>query len=227
MQPDLRHGPFEHVVRIGVYGEGRPLPVLHAADVGLVHVGDHAHPAQIVGNREERRGLEARRHGLTFLDLAADHDSVDRSGDRRIAQVLPYLEHIGLRLVVSAFGLVIVVLRRFEVRIADHALVMQPLDPGEVFLLILVFGLVRFQRGRARLQLCLQRRTVYLGDHFALLNDRVVVDVNAVDDARYLRTYLDLDDRLDRTGGGHAVNERSPTHGRAVVCRFGLRVFPQ
>ena len=104
---------------------------------------------------------------------------------------------------------------------------MQPLDPGEVFLLILVFGLVRFQRGRARLQLCLQRRTVYLGDHFALLDDRVVVDVNAVDDARYLRAYLDLDDRLDRTGGGHAVNERSPTHGRAVVCRFGLRVFPQ
>ncbi len=84
--PHLHDGALEGAARIGVDGEGRRLPFVDAADVGLGDVRLHLHLGQVLGDLEELRRLEARGDGLSDVDAARDDDAVDRRRDVGVAE---------------------------------------------------------------------------------------------------------------------------------------------
>ena len=95
---DLGHGAAERLPGEGVDGEGRPVLDLDAADVGLIHARLHLHLREILGDREERRRLEAGRHRLPDVDGARDDDAVDRGADHRAVEIHLRLLERGLAL---------------------------------------------------------------------------------------------------------------------------------
>ena len=71
--------------------EGDLLARAHTADVGLVDRGVDLHLREVVGDHEEHGRLEGGGHRLADVDVARDHDTVDRGGDDGVAEV-----HLGL-----------------------------------------------------------------------------------------------------------------------------------
>ena len=86
-QAHLLHCSLEGIIRIGIYGESYSVALLYIADISLVHVGNHLHVGQVLGDGEELWGVEACSHGLTFLYTLRNHGSVDRRGDGGVAEV--------------------------------------------------------------------------------------------------------------------------------------------
>ena len=64
-------------------------------DVRFVDIREDAHLLQVLRENEERRSLKARLHGLSRVDGAADHHSVDRRDDLRVAEVRLRLAECG------------------------------------------------------------------------------------------------------------------------------------
>jgi hypothetical protein len=62
---------------------GRTRPM----SVSSIATGD-LHLRQVLGDREQRRRVEARGDRLARVDLARDHDAVDRRGDRGLLEVV-------------------------------------------------------------------------------------------------------------------------------------------
>jgi hypothetical protein len=97
-------GGLEQPAGIGVDAELGGLPERHLADVGLVDAGVDLHLAEVAGNGEEGRRLEAGGHRLSLVYVAADDDAVDRRADGGALEVdlgrlldRPLLRHRGLR----------------------------------------------------------------------------------------------------------------------------------
>ena len=195
------------------------------SDIGFVHISDYTHLTQIICNSKQGRGIEARSHSLSLLNLTIDHHSVDRRSNRRISQILPHTGHIRLGLFVVAFRRLVLILGRLVIRVADHVFLVQTLDPIEVLLLILILRLIGLQGCRTRLEFGLQRRPVEFSDDLALLDDRIIIHVDIFDDTGYLSTHLHLNDRFDRSRGGHGIHNRPTTYlGRLVAHLLrGLR----
>src|SRR4029079_9228497 len=68
-------------------GEGRAVAGLDAADVALADIGVDLHLREVGRDQEQRRRLEARRHGLTDGDVARDDGAVHRRYDVGIAEI--------------------------------------------------------------------------------------------------------------------------------------------
>src|SRR5213075_2925158 len=67
----------EGLLRKCVHSELYVLTGLDPADVGLGDAGLDAHPGQIIGNEEQRRGAEAGGDRLTHVDVSGDDNAAD------------------------------------------------------------------------------------------------------------------------------------------------------
>ena len=76
---DLRDLAVEDLARERVDDAVGVHPVGDLADVGFVDVGQDPHLAQVLGDDEEHRRLEARDHGGARVDAARHDDAVDRA----------------------------------------------------------------------------------------------------------------------------------------------------
>ena len=93
---------------------------------------------------------------------------------------------------------------------------MQRLRAGVVLRLVVVFSLAVCQFGLGRFEFSLQGHLVHFGDQLSGLHHVVVVDVEAVDDARDLRSDLHLGNGFDGSGRRHRITDRNAACG----CRF-------
>ena len=207
-EADLLHHPLEGVVGVGVDGELHPLSVGYLPDVGFVDIGHDLHLRQVVGNGEERRCLEARRHGLPLLHGAADDHAVDRGGDRRVAQIAFDLDDGGLGLFVGVARLLVEVEGFVVFGVAYQLLLVEGARARVLLHAVFVFGLAARQLGLRRFQFGLQGHLVHFGDELSGFHHVVVVDVEPVDDPRYLRTHLHFGDRFHRSRSRDRVADR-------------------
>src|SRR5690606_21529810 len=74
LQPYGGDAAGERTIAVRVDGEGHGLPGPDAPDVALVDVRLDLHALEITGDHEQRRRLQAGRHGLPDLDVPAEHD---------------------------------------------------------------------------------------------------------------------------------------------------------
>ena len=189
LQPDLRHGAFEHFRRIRVDVERDVLAGTDAADVRFVDVRVDLHLGQIRGDDEERRRRHARGDGLAHVDAALNHDAVDRRRDHGVVKVDLILIDRCLRLLDGRLRRLQRRLRRVhgdlggvEVALRDEALGREFLRPrvfllrvGERDLVALGVRLRLDEIGLRLLQLRFEERRVELRDYLVLLHDRIEV----------------------------------------------------
>ena len=97
---DLADHAVELPARERVDRERRLHALGQPADVALGDRGVDLHAREVLGDREQHRRLERRRHGLADVDRARQHDAVDRRVDRRVRQ-----GELGLRQVGGGLGL--------------------------------------------------------------------------------------------------------------------------
>ena len=83
---DPRHPRRKGAAGIGVDREARGIAGADAADVRLVDLHVELHRGQVLGDGEQGRDVELRRHRLPRLDLPRQHDAVDRRVDRRLGE---------------------------------------------------------------------------------------------------------------------------------------------
>ena len=206
-QTYLAHYALELIIRVSIDGKSHTLSLFHGAYIGLIHIGDHLHLGQVSRDGEQGRCLEASRYGLSLFHRFVDHDSINRTGNRRILQVSTYPYHGGLVLLVGRFGLLIVVSSGLVVGLADQLLLMQDLATRVILLLILKLGLAAGQLCLCRTQLSLQVNLIHLCDQLSGLHHIVVVGIELVDDTRHLCTYLYLRHRLHGAGRSDCVRD--------------------
>ena len=65
------------------------------ADVGLVDRRPDLEAAQVLGDQEEARGIQAGDDDLTDVDPAVENDPLDRGSDRRVSEIDGRLFEIG------------------------------------------------------------------------------------------------------------------------------------
>ena len=232
LNPDLPDEPREFVLGIGVNREGDVLPGVNHADVGFVDARVQLHLGEIAGDDEQRRRLEAGRDGLADVHAPGNDDPVDRRGDDRVLPVDDHLVERGAGLRLLRAGRPEVGVRRLQgdlgrvvIGVRDELPVVKR---GRLF--ELHFGVPHGHHGSlgigsgfaecrtGRLDLGVEERWVEPRDYLALVHDAVEVGSQLADGARHLRAYLRRDNRLERTGGGHA------THDVARGCEGGLKV---
>ncbi len=68
-------------VGIGIDGKGHGIVARDLPDIGLVDLRLDLHMIEVLGDGEQLRCLEARRHGLPDLDRPVDDDAVERGAD--------------------------------------------------------------------------------------------------------------------------------------------------
>ena len=215
---------LELAVGIGVDGERCLLSLLDLADVGLVDVDLDFHLLEVFGDGEQDRRLQRRGDGLAGIDIARQHDAVDRRDDARLLEI-GFVERelggrdadIGLggglrrvRTVIGRLGRVEILLRAGLAREQRFlAIIGQPrfLDGG---LGLLDLGARGEQLGARAVDRCLELVGIELGQHVADLDHRVVVDQHLADRARQLARYVDLVGRLHRPGRGHDDRQIAP-----------------
>ena len=88
---DLRDDAGEGLAREGVHRERHAVLQPDPADVGLVHADLDLHLREVLGDREEDRRLQARRHRLPDVHRSRDDHAVDRRADRGVLEI-----HLGL-----------------------------------------------------------------------------------------------------------------------------------
>ena len=101
---DLGDLAAERAAREGVDREDRGHALAEAPDVGLVHRRLDLHPGEVLGDREERRRLEARRDRLPGVDGPRHDHAVHRRPDLRVHEVQPRLLERGLLLADRGLG---------------------------------------------------------------------------------------------------------------------------
>ena len=77
----MLHLSPEFCVRIGLNGEADRIAARHLADICLIDLRLDLHLAEVLGDGEELRRLEARGDGLSHLHDFVDDDAVDRRTD--------------------------------------------------------------------------------------------------------------------------------------------------
>ena len=175
---------------------------------------------QILGDGEQRRRLQRRRHRLPDVDAARDDDAVDGRDDRRVGEVDLRLVQRRARLRQLAL-LHAATLRRGRVggrprrcrgrparsRFCSRSLRLRLQLPlgvlGACALALRQLPLARRHVGACACSTaaCEQLR-IDLGDHLPLLHRRVEVDDDLRDAARHLRADLHRDQRRQRAGRG-------------------------
>lgn len=171
--------------------------------------GHDLHLRQVVGDGEERRRLEARRHGLPLLHGAADDHAVDRGGDRRVAQIAFDLDDGGLGLFVGVARLLVEVEGFVVFGVAYQLLLVEGARARVLLHAVFVFGLAARQLGLRRFQFGLQGHLVHFGDELSGFHHvRCSRLLEPVDDSRHLRTHLHFGDRLHRSRSRDGVADR-------------------
>ena len=94
----------EVVGRVGVHPERHLLAGADAPDVRFVEIRHHLHLGQVRRQHEQRRRLHAGRHRLADVDVARDHQAIDRRVDHRVIEVHLVLVQRRLRLGHLRFG---------------------------------------------------------------------------------------------------------------------------
>ena len=90
---------------------------------------------------------------------------------------------------------------------------MQGPGAGVVLGLVFVFGFAACQLCLCRFELGLKGYFIHFGDQLSGLYVIVIIGVEFVDNARYLRTHVDLRDRLDGSGGRYRIADRDTADG--------------
>lgn len=175
------------------------------------------------------RGIEARSHGLAFLDRAGHHDPVDGRVNGGITQVLAGLDDVGLRFVVRTERPVVIVFGLFVIRVGNELLLPEAFLAGKVLVLVFVFCLGGFEAGFGRAEFGGHERGVYLGQELALFDHRIIIHVDVGDNTGYLRADRYLVDGFDGAGSCHGGGKRTLGQGHGVVFpgRFAFRTAGQ
>ena len=87
--------PSKILARQGADRESDGLPLVDRADVRLVDRRPDLQAAQVLGDQEEARGIQAGDDGLADVDAAVEDDALDRRADRRVSEVDGGLLEIG------------------------------------------------------------------------------------------------------------------------------------
>ncbi len=219
-EADLRDLAEEVPLRVGVHREPDGLPFLDLADVRLVHLAGELHPRKVLGDREQGRRLERRRHRLPHVVVAGDHDAVDRRADDRVLQVrlgLPErrleLRHLRHRLVEDRLGGLQFVLRD-EPGLEQRPLALEldlAVEGGDL-------GAVELSPGFA--DGGFERGGVEGGEDLAVAHLTVEVAVQRRDDPGDLRADLDRGHGGQSARRGDALDDRSAVHERGRERRL-------
>ncbi len=197
-------------VGIGIDRKACRLAFLHLADIRLIHRDLQLHPPQIAGNGEKDRRIQRRRDRRARIDIARQHDAVDRRDDLQLGQIDLGKRQIGFRGQNRRFvdldrriGGVIGIFRSIQILLAGDAIAD---EAGQAV-----------ERGlcRGRLRLCLQHvrlgrsecgagaldiRFLFVGvefrQHVAGLHRAVIGHVDLADRAGQFARYIDLVGRL-------------------------------
>ena len=185
LEPHLRHGADEILRGVCVHTKMHDLARADPADVGFVQARDDLHLRQ-VGREDEQRGRRhARRDGLSHVDVARNHKTVDRRGDDRVLEIHLILLERGLglrhgrllRFQLRVRGLHRH-LRRLEIDLRHKLLVVQLLRALQLRLRVvqrhaqaIEIGL-RAKQVRARLfDLCLEQRGIQPGNDLPFVHE--------------------------------------------------------
>ena len=87
MQPHLADGAAKLFRRVRVDAEADALARPDAADIRLVQVRDDLHLRQVCGEDEQGWRLHAGGDRLSDVDIARDHEAIDRGRDDRVLEV--------------------------------------------------------------------------------------------------------------------------------------------
>ena len=95
VQADLRDLALERIAWQGADGEMDVLAHVDRADVGLVDRRPDLQAAQVLGDQEEARGIQAGDDDLADVDPPVEDDPLDRRADRRVPEVDGGLFEVG------------------------------------------------------------------------------------------------------------------------------------
>jgi hypothetical protein len=222
-EPDLLDRPLEGHVRVGIDGEANRVAAGHLADIGFIDLRLDLHLVEILGDGEELRRLQARRHGLPDLDDLVDHHPVDGRADIGAAEVdagaverclmlgqrgLGSLD-IGLGDGEVRYGALLGGNRGVESRLRRGALGDEFLGTAEVELGLMQIGLSPPDAGLLQVDIGLghgdggfllaharlEARRLDSGEHLALLDLARIVNIDRADIAGELRADIDGDER--------------------------------
>ena len=117
-----------------------------------------------------------------------------------------------LALLEGALRALVIIDRLVIIRFTDKLLLVQKLVAFIEFLLIVILRLVAIVGSLSRLKFTGQSHLIHFGYQLSLGHDGVVIHINLVDDARYLRSYFDFRHRLDGTGSGNGIADDTSLH---------------
>ena len=164
---------------------------------------------EVVRDRENDRRLQAGRDRLANIDIARDHDAIDRRRDRAVVEIrFRLIEralfdfHVGFRLMKIRHGLI-------EVRLGGILLGKEILRAFRVYLRKLQRGLCVGQIAFGLSDRCLKERRIDLRDHLAGFHLRIKIGKQLCDIPRDLAAHLHVHDGIERARRGHCLCNRA------------------
>src|SRR5579862_7988201 len=127
---NLRHLAFEGFVFERLHLDAGALSQIHLADIALVDLALYVDFAGIAQRHDECGGRsqhEDRTHRVAHLDVAREHDAIDRRNDVGIAELFFELSEIGLIFYYLRLGLCDLRLQHGDLRLRDILLVQRHL----------------------------------------------------------------------------------------------------